>query len=942
MSALIEPALAERVLSRALANGGEFAEVFVERNAGLTMAIDESRVESVQSGASAGAGVRVLSGGTTYFAHVDGLDPDDVERAAVEAAAALHAGQAEPRPLEAVASTPHAIEQRPSEVPAERKAALLRDLDERGRAAGPEIAQFTASYAEVRREVTVANSDGLFGGDDRTRVRIGAQAVARRGDSVETGAETLGGHRGFELFDEDPGEIAAGAARKALTLLDAGPAPAGSMPVVVGGGFGGVLFHEMTGHGLEADHVQKDASVYAGKLGTQVAPSLLTAYDDGRMPNEWGSDSIDDEGTPTQKTMVIEDGRLVSFLYDRLTARRDGVGSTGNGRRESFRHLPVPRMTNTYIAPGDAEPEAMIAEVEPWLLRRLLCRWPGRPGDRRLRLRRLRGLPDRGRTGDAALPGRNPDRQLPRCTGGDRRGRQRLRDEDRRLRQGRPESAGRHRPGPRPDPGDDGGGDRGLIELARRAVEGTLAAGAGDAEAYASEDAGREVRVHGGEVESLTAATKRGIGIRAWIGRRAGYAYGTDLSEAGIAELASRAAETARIADEDEFAGPPSFRCALWTLGVQKAHRKGKRSWSWAIPRSGTGPPSASPSWRSRSSGRRSTRIRVSPGSSRRSTPTRRSASRSSPRPGSRASTSAPTATAYAQALAEGDGGRETGLGFDLGRGPAALDPAAIGREAAERATAMIGAGKPASRSCPVVLDPTVASSFVALIGRGLGADAVQRGRSPFAGLFGTAVAAEALVIRDDGLDPAGSASSPFDGEGVPRRPNALIEGGMLRTYLYDTYTARRDGAASTGSAGRSGYRSQPAVSASNLVVAPGALDFEELLREAGDGVLVTDVAGLHSGVNPVTGAFSVGASGHAIRDGEAAEPLREFTIASDLVSMLKAVRAAGIEAAMGPLRGLGQHAAAADRRDDGRRFLTPCAITAVAAVRFRRDFNHS
>jgi TldD protein len=360
---LVEPEVAERVLGRALANGGEFAEVFAERSAGLTMAIDESRVESVQSGASAGAGVRVLGGGTTYFAHVDGLDPTDLERAAEEAAAALRAERAEARPLEAVASTPHPIERRPADVPAERKAALLRELDERGRAAGPEIAQFSASYAEVRREVTVANSEGLFAGDDRTRVRIGAQAVARRGDSVETGAETLGGHRGFELFEGDPGEIADSAARKALTLLDAGPAPAGSMPVVVGGGFGGVLFHEMTGHGLEADHVQKDASVYAGKLGARVAQSLLTAYDDGRMPNEWGSDSIDDEGTPTQRTMVIEDGRLVSFLYDRLTARRDGVASTGNGRRESFRHLPVPRMTNTCIAPGEAEPEAMIAEI---------------------------------------------------------------------------------------------------------------------------------------------------------------------------------------------------------------------------------------------------------------------------------------------------------------------------------------------------------------------------------------------------------------------------------------------------------------------------------------------------------------------------------------------------------------------------------------------------
>jgi TldD protein len=361
---LVEPDVAERVLARALSQGGEFAEVFAERSAGMTMAIDESRVEAVQSGADQGAGVRVLSGGTTYFAHVDGLDPAGLERAAGEAAAALRAERAEPRPLQAVRTAPQAIEQRPAEVPAERKAALLRELDERGRSAGAEIAQLMASYAEVRREVMVANSEGLYTGDDRTRVRIGVQAVARRNDSVETGAETLGGHRGFELFDHDPGGIAEQAARKALTLLDAGPAPAGSMPVVVGGGFGGVLFHEMTGHGLEADHVQKGASVYVGKLGEQIAQPLLTAYDDGRMPNEWGSDSVDDEGVPTQKTMVIEDGRLTAYLYDGLTARRDGVASTGNGRRESFRHLPVPRMTNTYIAPGEAEPEAMITDVQ--------------------------------------------------------------------------------------------------------------------------------------------------------------------------------------------------------------------------------------------------------------------------------------------------------------------------------------------------------------------------------------------------------------------------------------------------------------------------------------------------------------------------------------------------------------------------------------------------
>jgi TldD protein len=364
MSGPIDPAVAERVLARALANGGRFAEVFAERRQGQSLAIDESRIESVQAGAEEGAGVRVVDGNTTYFAHVDGLEPAEIERAADEAAAALRAERSEPRPLRARETKPLPIEQRPEDVPAERKAALLRELDERARAKGAEIAQLTASYAEARREIAVANSDGLFTGDDRTRVRIGAQAVARREATVETGAETLGGHRGFELLEDDPGQIAEMAAGKALTLLDAVPAPSGSMPVVVGGGFGGVLFHEMTGHGLEADHIQKGASVYVGKLGEQVAEPLLNAYDDGRLPGEWGSDAIDDEGQPTQKTQVIEDGRLTSYLYDHLTAERAGVDSTGNGRRESFRHLPIPRMTNTYIAPGDATPEEMIAELD--------------------------------------------------------------------------------------------------------------------------------------------------------------------------------------------------------------------------------------------------------------------------------------------------------------------------------------------------------------------------------------------------------------------------------------------------------------------------------------------------------------------------------------------------------------------------------------------------
>jgi TldD protein len=365
IAGLLDEGIATRVLERALSGGGDFAELFCEERSGFALSIDESRVERPQSGTERGAGIRVVDGEVTRFAHVDGLTEDDLLRAADGLAAALRGEATRPTALRA-ADPPNLQEigVDPASVPAERKAEVLRELDERARSAGSEVAQVSASYSEGRRRVAVANSEGLVASDDRTRVRLGAQVVARRDGIVETGFETLGAHRGFEMLDGDPAGIAEQAAQKALDLLGADPAPAGEMTVVVGGGFGGVLFHEMTGHGLEADAVQKGASVYAGRLGDRVAEPLLTAYDDGSMPGEWGTGAIDDEGTPCRRTAVIEEGRLTSFLYDRLRARRDGTESTGNGRRESFRDLPIPRMTNTYIQPGDADPEGMIAEVD--------------------------------------------------------------------------------------------------------------------------------------------------------------------------------------------------------------------------------------------------------------------------------------------------------------------------------------------------------------------------------------------------------------------------------------------------------------------------------------------------------------------------------------------------------------------------------------------------
>ncbi len=433
---------------------------------------------------------------------------------------------------------------------------------------------------------------------------------------------------------------------------------------------------------------------------------------------------------------------------------------------------------------------------------------------------------------------------------------------------------------------------RHLAELAASAVERAVAAGAGDAEAYASEAENREVRVHGGSVESLTAATQRGLGLRVWIGGRVGYGFGTDLSSTGIEAIAARAVEAGRVADEDEFAGPPGEggEASIMT-GLNDASRA---EWSpaqiadlaLAVERTALESDARVAAVEQAVYFDSAERVAIAASST----------------PGGEYETT--SCYAYLQALAEGEDGRETGLGFGLARGPAGLDPVAIGREGAERATEMIGSTKPSSRTCPVVLDPTVAASFVGLLGRAAGADAVQRGRSPLAGRIGEEVAAEVFVLADDGLDPEGFGSAPIDAEGTPRGRTALIEAGRLQTYLYDSYTARRGGARTTANAGRSGYRAPPGVSASNLIVSPGAASLEQLLREAGDGVYINDVAGLHSGVNPVTGVFSVGASGRAIGDGALAEPLREFTIASDLVSMLRAVLAAGSESRWVPFGG--------------------------------------
>jgi len=358
--------LLQATIARALGRGGDFAEVYVEDRESLGIRLEDGRIEQTSGGREVGAAVRLLSGERTYYAFSDALDEAGLAAAADAVAAAVRVGDGGSAVVElgAVRSDPgrHPVRVPPDMVAVTHKAALVRAGNEAARATGAEIVQAIVGYGDTRQRVLVANSLGELVFDDRTRTRFTAQVVARRGDIIQTGHETVGGSAGFELLDEATARSVAGtAAAKARTMLDARPAPVGAMPVVMANGFGGTLFHEACGHGLEADAIAKGASIYAGKMGEIVAAPNVSAYDDGSVTNGWGSQAFDDEGIPTQKTLVIDEGRLTGYLYDRLRARQMGAAPTGNGRRQSFRHVPIPRMTTTYIAPGDADAAEIIA-----------------------------------------------------------------------------------------------------------------------------------------------------------------------------------------------------------------------------------------------------------------------------------------------------------------------------------------------------------------------------------------------------------------------------------------------------------------------------------------------------------------------------------------------------------------------------------------------------
>ena len=365
---MLDHELINRTLSTAMSTGGDFAEVFVEDKRSSSAVLDDGRVEELTSGRDRGAGVRVVVGDTTGFAHTADLSEAGLRSAAEAAATAARGGGGGAKtiavsPIDVARGAPARIP--PEDVAKATKVGLLTLANEAARSEGAAISQVSARYGDSRRRILVANSDGLLAEDDQVRTLFSVSCVATGDTGLQTGRESTGRTVGFELFEEtDVEEMGRRAAQRAITKLAARPAPSGAIPVVVGPGGGGVLFHEACGHGLEADLIAKGASVFANRIGDEVASPLVTLIDDGTMAGEWGHFAIDDEGRPAAHNVLIQDGVLTDYMWDQLRARKEGRPSSGNGRRQSYQHLPMVRMTNTCITAGHDDPADIIAATD--------------------------------------------------------------------------------------------------------------------------------------------------------------------------------------------------------------------------------------------------------------------------------------------------------------------------------------------------------------------------------------------------------------------------------------------------------------------------------------------------------------------------------------------------------------------------------------------------
>ncbi len=363
----VDPQLLDRTLARALEKGGDFADVYIENRIAKNILMEESKFKSAVTSISQGAGVRVLSGDKTGFAYTGEITEASLLQAA-ETASFIASGGVETRPIgvsEQSRESYITVKIPLRDVADETRLDIMRRADEAALSYDPKIKMASISYYDEIRGRTIANSEGLFLQDELPLLFFIVQTLGVGENSRHMSRERLSRHSGFEMFDEvTPEDVARAAAREAVVMLEAEDAPAGIMDVVMQNGWGGVLVHEAVGHPLEADNIAKEIGVFTGKLGQKVASDVFTMVDDGTVPNRRGTTNFDDEGTQMKRNVLIKDGVLQKYMSDILSARQIDQERTGNGRRESFRYLPIPRMTNTFIDNGKDAPQDILASTK--------------------------------------------------------------------------------------------------------------------------------------------------------------------------------------------------------------------------------------------------------------------------------------------------------------------------------------------------------------------------------------------------------------------------------------------------------------------------------------------------------------------------------------------------------------------------------------------------
>ena len=366
---MITRELCAKVLEAAAATGADYAEIFAENSKNHSINMVSGKVDAISDGVVFGAAVRVYKGLRSVMATTVDVSEEGLLRCAKQAAQALGEGKAA---LDIVLrdrmfANIHPIRTVPSSVPNRDKVEILRTACRGAYAYDKRISQVTGSFLDVDQNILIANTDGIYASDRRVRTRIAVTALAEAKEGgTQTGSCSPGRRMGMEMFEKEVDAEAVGreAARQAVVMSEAGYCPAGVMPVAIGNGFGGVIFHEACGHSLEASSVAYGMSEFTGKLGQQIANEKVTAIDDGTIPNAWGSINFDDEGTPSRKNVLIEKGILKGYMIDKMGGRRMGMEPTGSARKQNYSFTTPSRMTNTYIAAGEDNNDDIIASIE--------------------------------------------------------------------------------------------------------------------------------------------------------------------------------------------------------------------------------------------------------------------------------------------------------------------------------------------------------------------------------------------------------------------------------------------------------------------------------------------------------------------------------------------------------------------------------------------------